>query len=318
MKVAAMAGISADEREVVETVRVHILPMEVTEFLTEDDTTILVGGPDLVPGYFDSISANMAARGDTYVPQLVEHSGPAVGRVTAPGLDADGIFLDVELWAEGVEARFGRDFVSAFWQFGEFGADGRPRVARIVENSFTPTPQFSLAQKPVSDLETLQDNTDGLYQVSATMRAQVPPQQKEPMTPEELVAFMASEDFTEAVREIARVEREAAHAEMEAAAAIAASETAAAAAEDGTADEVVEEEEAVAASAPIARALTAIADRFERLERSSQVAASLRGQQTRPGGGTKKAGVDYIVDRLERGITLDDARAENRELTHGA
>lgn len=283
--VVAMAGVSAAEREIVETVRVHILPMEVTEFITESGDSLLVGGPDLVPGYHAGIVADMEARGDTFIPQLVEHAGPAVGMVRTAELDADGISLVVDLWTEGVEARFGRDFVSAYWQFGDIGEDGRPQSTRIIENSFTPTPQFSLAQKPVSELETIDAEASALFPIAATMRIALPTQEST-MTAEEMLGQLLTLDgFAEAVREVVRTEMavepeaepEAEAMEMDGDEEHAEEEEAAAS--DGASDDDADAtSEAVAAST--LRSLDAIADRLERLEKANAVKAGLRGQKS--------------------------------------
>jgi hypothetical protein len=284
--VAAMAGISAAEREIVETVRVHILGMDETEFITATGDTIIVGGPDLVPGYFDGIAADMERRGDTYIPQLVDHgegveySSRAVGKVREPELDDAGIWLIVDLWAEGVDARYGRDFVSAFWQFGSVGADGRPTTARIVECSFTSTPQFSLAQSPVSELETIED---GLFPIAATMKVPAQSPQAEPsMTIEEIMAaLLANEDFAEAIRELVKVEdvaeeeaEEAEEAEPVEAADKSPEEGEDVAAMDG---EHEDEEEAAEVAASVLKRLDDINDRLDRMERAKAVKAGLRG-----------------------------------------
>lgn len=302
-----MAGISAAEREIVETVRVQILGMDETEFITEDGGSIIVGGRDLVPGYYETIAEDMKARGATYVPQLVEHEGPAVGMVREVDQDDAGIWLTVDLWAEGVEARYGRDFVSAFWRFGDVGEDGRPRTAKIVENSFTPTPQFSLAQTPVSVLETMADE---LFPIAATMRAAVPPTQREPsiMTIEELIEmFRASDEFAELIREVVSAGAE----EVEEAEAVDAEEEAAAMYGEAAPEDV----EDVAAS--VVRALDAVATRLERVEKATAVAASLRGSVSSAHTGPK-AGAAYLVERLEKGVPLDEAISENRNITRGA
>ena len=284
--VVAMAGISAAEREVVETVRVHILPMEVTEFVTESGDSLMVGGPDLVPGYHAEIQANIEERGDCYIPQLVDHgteptySTAAVGMVREALLEPDGIWLLLDLWEEGVSARLGRDFVSAYWLFGNVGGDGRPTSTRIVECSFTSTPQFSLAQKPVSELETITDETSALFPIAAAMRASVPPTKEEsPMTIEEILEQLLTLDgFAEAVREIARADMAEEPEAMPEAEAMDGDtpeeEEKAAASEDG--DDA--DAEAVAASA--LRSLDALADRLERLEKASAVKASLREQKS--------------------------------------
>jgi hypothetical protein len=281
--VAAMAGISAAEREIVETVRVHILPMERTEFICEDGSALTVGGPDLVPSYFESIAADMEARGRTFVPVLVEHGGPAVGMVREVVLEADGIYLIKDLWAEGVEARYGRDFVSAYWRFGELGEDGRPTAARIVECSFTPTPQFSLAQTPVSELETI---ADGLFPIAATMAAPFPTPESPEMTPEEMIeALAASEAFGELVASHVAKAMEAAEEVAEEA-----DEEEAAEAMMGENDEeemtmTVDaeaghyEDESSEVAASLAR-LDDINDRLARLEKAQNVKASLRGRKT--------------------------------------
>ncbi len=284
--VAAMAGISAAEREIVETVRVHILGMDETEFITATGDTIVVGGPDLVLGYFDGIAADIAQRGETYIPQLVDHgegieySSRAVGKVREPELDDAGIWLVVDLWAEGVDARYGRDFVSAFWQFGSVGADGRPTTARIVECSFTSTPQFSLAQSPVSELETIED---GLFPIAATMKVSAQSPQAEPsMTIEEIMtALLANEDFAEGIRALVKVEdaveeeaEEAEEAEPVEAADEPPAEDEAVAAMEGEHDD---EEEAAEVAASVLKRLDDINDRLDRMERAKAVKAGLRG-----------------------------------------
>jgi len=285
--VAAMAGISAAEREIVETVRVHILGMDETEFITATGETIVVGGPDLVPGYFDGIAADMEQRGDTYIPQLVDHgegveySSRAVGKVRESELDDAGIWLVVDLWAEGVDARYGRDFVSAFWQFGSVGADGRPTTARIVECSFTSTPQFSLAQSPVSELETIED---GLFPIAATMKVPAQsPQAESSMTIEEIMtALLANEDFAEGIRALVKVEdaaeeeaEDAEEAEPVEAADESPAEGETVAAMEGEHDD--DEEEAAEVAASVLKRLDDINDRLERMERAKAVKAGLRG-----------------------------------------
>lgn len=284
--VAAMAGISAAEREIVETVRVHILPMQVTEFVTESGDSLMVGGPDLVPDYHAGIVADMDARGDTYIPQLIEHSGAAVGMVRTAELDDDGISLIVDLWSEGVDARFGRDFVSAYWQFGDIGEDGRPMTARIIESSFTPTPQFSLAQKPVSELDTINAETSALFPIAATMRIALPTQESTMTAEEMLEQLLTLDGFAEAIREVVRTEMDAEpepEPEPEAEAMMMdgdeehADEEHAEASDGADQDDGDDSSESVAAST--IRSLDAIADRLERLEKANAVKAGLRGQQ---------------------------------------
>jgi hypothetical protein len=287
-QVLAMAGVSAAEREVVERVRVHILPMDPIVFETTDRKAVTVGGADLVPGYVESIRADIESRGPTYVPQLVEHDGAAVGMVVGPVLTDNGIELDVDLWAEGVEARYGRDFVSAWWEFSDFGPDGRPRIATIKENSFTPKPQFAICQTPVSELETMVTEIESTNRVAATISAAayLTPPGSEMMTPEEMAAaILEVPEFGEAIQGMISAAMKAAEPEAEEAPAAEepmpeeAEEEVAAADEEPTED-AAEESADVAAS--LARLEQEVAEIKQGQARSEEVAASLAGRITNP------------------------------------
>ena len=304
--VKAFAGISASDREFVERVRVHILPMEPTGFETLGGADLIVGGPDLVPIYFETLEAHRIARGATYIPSLVDHDGPALGALAHYELDDGGLWSVMDLWAEGVEARKGRDFGSAFWQFADFGDDGRPRAATVHEVSFTHSPQFNKAQTPVEALE-LEDSP----QVAATLSASTFTRPRGKMTPEEMAAaLLGSEEFKVAIADmvaeaIAAAAPEAPEEEAEPVAAM-----------DG--DEApAEEEEAVAAS--MLKVLTAMNAKIDANTKATAVAASLRGQSVRSVPlGTPKAGVGFINAQLEANVSLSDALAKNSALTMGA
>ena len=195
VKVYAEA-ISAADREFVERVRVHILPTDPIEFDTLDGASITVGGSDLVGLYFESLESHRHQRGSTYIPQLVSHDGPAVGALAHYELDDAGIWAVVDLWAEGVAARKGRDFVSAFWEFGDVGDDGRPRSAIAQEVSFTPTPQFAMAQSPVESV-ALEDSPRVAATISAAAYSTA---QEANMTPEEMAAaLLGLDEFKDAL-----------------------------------------------------------------------------------------------------------------------
>jgi len=306
---ASAPDVSASQREIVETVRVHILPSDPITFETLTGEDLTVGGPDLVESYFQSCEAYRLDRGQTYIPVEIEHKGISVGMLARFELEEDGIFAVLDLWKEGNEAREGRDFVSAFWEFSDFGADDRPRSTRTQEISFTNKPQFALAQDPIVRLE------DSIYtHVAATLSpaAYVQTQSDGEMTPEEMAtALLEMDDFkaamiecvTEAINATATEEEE----EAEEIAEEIAEEVAAA---DGEEVEVeAEEESAVAAS------LAEINAKLARVEKAQKVAASLVGQISNPfQGSAPKAGVDYINAQLEKGSTLTEAMNQNRNL----
>ncbi len=302
---AYAAGVSASDRDFVERVRVHILPAEPITFETVNGAEITVGGPDLVPIYFETLEAHRHTRGSTYIPQLVEHDGPAVGALASYEIDDLGIWAVVDLWAEGVEARKGRDFVSAFWQFSDFGDDGRPRAAAAHEVSFTPIPQFARAQTPVEALELNEDSP----QVAATISvAAYLPSPEGNMTPEEMAAaLLGSDEFRAAIANMVAEAIEANAAEPEA------EEAEEVAAMDG------EGEEAEEVAASMLKVLEALNAKIDRVDKSTQVAAGLRGQRIAPAAmGGPTPGADYITKRLDAGISLSDALAENAALSKGA
>lgn len=326
--VKAFAGVSASERPFVERVRIHILPMEPTGFETLAGAELTVGGPDLVPLYFETLEAHRLSRGSTYIPQLVDHEGAALGVLDHYEMDDGGLWSVMDLWAEGVEARKGRDFGSAFWQFSDPGADGRPRAATVHEVSFTHSPQFNRAQTPVESLDTEESP-----QVAATLSASAPPSPRGNMTPEEMAKLLlGSEEFKTGIAEmVATAVTEALAASevaaMEAADADAAEDeeakvAAAADADAGTDVEKDEKEdepaEKVAASSSMLALITAINAKVDRNTALFEVAASLRGRTIIPpaiGGPTP--GADFITARLNDGINLTDALAENKALQGG-
>jgi hypothetical protein len=303
VKVYAEA-ISAADREFVERVRVHILPTDPIEFDTLDGGSITVGGSDLVGLYFESLESHRHQRGATYIPQLVSHDGPAVGALAHYELDDAGIWAVVDLWAEGVAARKGRDFVSAFWEFGDVGDDGRPRSAIAQEVSFTPTPQFALAQSPVEPI-AFEDSPRVAATISAAAYSTA---QEANMTPEEMAAaLLGLDEFKDALS--ARV--------AEAIAANAPEADAEAEAEDVAAMEGEEEEVPASVAASVVKTLEALNSKIDRVAEATKVAASLRGQKS-TAASAPAPGVDYINKRIEAGVSMTQALAENAALTKGA
>ena len=305
VKVYAEA-ISAADREFVERVRVHILPTDPIEFDTLDGASITVGGSDIVGLYFESLESHRHQRGSTYIPQLVSHDGPAVGALAHYELDDAGIWAVVDLWAEGVAARKGRDFVSAFWEFGDVGDDGRPRSAIAQEVSFTPTPQFAMAQSPVESV-ALED----FPRVAATISAAAySTAQEANMTPEEMAAaLLGLDEFKDALSAMV----------AEAIAANAPAETEAEAEEVAAMDGAEEEAEEVPASvaASVVKTLEALNSKIDRVAEATKVAASLRGQKS-TAVNAPAPGVDYINKRIAAGVSMTQALAENAALTKGA
>jgi hypothetical protein len=303
VKVYAEA-ISAADREFVERVRVHILPTDPIEFDTLDGASITVGGSDLVGLYFESLESHRHQRGSTYIPQLVSHDGPAVGALAHYELDDAGIWAVVDLWAEGVAARKGRDFVSAFWEFGDVGDDGRPRSAIAQEVSFTPTPQFAMAQSPVESV-ALED----FPRVAATISAAAySTAQEANMTPEEMAAaLLGLDEFKDALSAMV----------AEAIAANAPEADAEAEAEDVAAMEGEEEEVPASVAASVVKTLEALNSKIDRVAEATKVAASLRGQKS-TAASAPAPGVDYINKRIEAGVSMTQALAENAALTKGA
>lgn len=303
VKVYAEA-ISAADREFVERVRVHILPTDPIEFDTLDGGSITVGGPDLVGLYFESLESHRHQRGATYIPQLVSHDGPAVGALAHYELDDAGIWAVVDLWAEGVAARKGRDFVSAFWEFGDVGDDGRPRSAIAQEVSFTPTPQFALAQSPVEPI-AFEDSPRVAATISAAAYSTA---QEANMTPEEMAAaLLGLDEFKDALSAMV----------AEAIAANAPEADAEAEAEDVAAMEGEEEEVPASVAASVVKTLEALNSKIDRVAEATKVAASLRGQKS-TAASAPAPGVDYINKRIEAGVSMTQALAENAALTKGA
>ena len=308
--VKAYAAVGASERDFVERVRVHILPSDEIAFETLTGSELTVGGPDLIGPYLESLEAHRVARGSTYIPTLVDHEGAALGALAAYEADDEGIWAILDLWAEGVQARKGRDFVSAFWEFDDFGADGRPRSAIAHEVSLTAQPQFAMAQTPITRI------TEESPLVAATLcAASYPTPNGVPeMTPEEMAAALfETEAFRDGMAAMIAEAIEAAMASDEAEKVEEVEEVEAMDGEYAHKDEPMVE--AVAAST--VKALEALTKRIERAERKAEVAASLRGNVTRISGTTNaaKPGVDYINQRLAAGVSLDDARRENAALT---
>ncbi len=303
VKVYAEA-ISAADREFVERVRVHILPTDPIEFDTLDGGSITVGGSDLVGLYFESLESHRHQRGATYIPQLVSHDGPAVGALAHYELDDAGIWAVVDLWAEGVAARKGRDFVSAFWEFGDVGDDGRPRSAIAPEVSFTPTPQFALAQSPVEPI-AFEDSPRVAATISAAAYSTA---QEANMTPEEMAAaLLGLDEFKDALSAMV----------AEAIAANAPEADAEAEAEDVAAMEGEEEEVPASVAASVVKTLEALNSKIDRVAEATKVAASLRGQKS-TAASAPAPGVDYINKRIEAGVSMTQALAENAALTKGA
>jgi hypothetical protein len=303
VKVYAEA-ISAADREFVERVRVHILPTDPIEFDTLDGASITVGGSDLVGLYFESLESHRHQRGSTYIPQLVSHDGPAVGALAHYELDDAGIWAVVDLWAEGVAARKGRDFVSAFWEFGDVGDDGRPRSAIAQEVSFTPTPQFAMAQSPVESV-ALEDSPRVAATISAAAYSTA---QEANMTPEEMAAaLLGLDEFKDALSAMV----------AEAIAANAPEADAEAEAEDVAAMEGEEEEVPASVAASVVKTLEALNSKIDRVAEATKVAASLRGQKS-TAASAPAPGVDYINKRIEAGVSMTQALAENAALTKGA
>ena len=294
---AYASGSSASDRDFVERVREHILPLEPYTFETVHGREITVGGPDLVPLYFETLEAHRLARGSTYIPQLVDHAGESFGALAKYELADDGIWAVFDLWAEGVEARKGRDFCSANWTFSDFGEDGRPRCATAHEVSLTAEPQFQFNQSPIEALES------GSFRVAASFTAPHLPSPEGTMTPEEMIAILlGSEEFKAAIGEMI-------------AEAIPTPEPVEAMEEDAGEEE--EAEASVAAS--IVPLLSALNDKIDRVEEAQKVAASLRGKRTDSiSVGGPSPGADFISSRLSAGVSLTDALAENRALTKGA
>jgi hypothetical protein len=303
VKVYAEA-ISAADREFIERVRVHILPTDPIEFDTLDGGSITVGGSDLVGLYFESLESHRHQRGATYIPQLVSHDGPAVGALAHYELDDAGIWAVVDLWAEGVAARKGRDFVSAFWEFGDVGDDGRPRSAIAQEVSFTPTPQFALAQSPVEPI-AFEDSPRVAATISAAAYSTA---QEANMTPEEMAAaLLGLDEFKDALSAMV----------AEAIAANAPEADAEAEAEDVAAMEGEEEEVPASVAASVVKTLEALNSKIDRVAEATKVAASLRGQKS-TAASAPAPGVDYINKRIEAGVSMTQALAENAALTKGA
>lgn len=302
VKVYAEA-ISAADREFVERVRVHILPTDPIEFDTLDGGSITVGGSDLVGLYFESLESHRHQRGATYIPQLVSHDGPAVGALAHYELDDAGIWAVVDLWAEGVAARKGRDFVSAFWEFGDVGDDGRPRSAIAQEVSFTPTPQFALAQSPVEPI-AFEDSPRVAATISAAAYSTA---QEANMTPEEMAAaLLGLDEFKDALSAMV-AEAIAANAPAETE-----EESEEVAAMDGEDEEVP-----ASVAASVVKTLEALNSKIDRVAEATKVAASLRGQKS-TAASAPAPGVDYINKRIEAGVSMTQALAENAALTKGA
>lgn len=302
VKVYAEA-ISAADREFIERVRVHILPTDPIEFDTLDGGSITVGGSDLVGLYFESLESHRHQRGATYIPQLVSHDGPAVGALAHYELDDAGIWAVVDLWAEGVAARKGRDFVSAFWEFGDVGDDGRPRSAIAQEVSFTPTPQFALAQSPVEPI-AFEDSPRVAATISAAAYSTA---QEANMTPEEMAAaLLGLDEFKDALSAMV-AEAIAANAPAETE-----EESEEVAAMDGEDEEVP-----ASVAASVVKTLEALNSKIDRVAEATKVAASLRGQKS-TAASAPAPGVDYINKRIEAGVSMTQALAENAALTKGA
>jgi len=304
VKVYAEA-ISAADREFIERVRVHILPTDPIEFDTLDGGSITVGGSDLVGLYFESLESHRHQRGATYIPQLVSHDGPAVGALAHYELDDAGIWAVVDLWAEGVAARKGRDFVSAFWEFGDVGDDGRPRSAIAQEVSFTPTPQFALAQSPVEPI-AFEDSPRVAATISAAAYSTA---QEANMTPEEMAAaLLGLDEFKDALSAMV----------AEAIAANAPAETEEESEEVAAMDGEEESEEVPASvAASVVKTLEALNSKIDRVAEATKVAASLRGQKS-TAVNAPAPGVAYINKRIEAGVSMTQALAENAALTKGA
>ena len=307
--VYAFSAVSAADRELVERVRLHILPADAITFDSLDGEPVTVGGSDLVGGYLRTLESYRKERGSTYTPILVEHCGASVGMLVSYESDAAGLWAIADLWAEGVAARKGRDFVSAWWEFGDRGDDGRPHTAKAHEISFTALPQFARAQTPVATIGGPEDSPT----VAATLVAaaySTSPRGK--MTPEEMAAaLLGLDEFKAALSEMV-AEAIAAAAPEEAP-----EEALEAEAMDG--EESPGEEVTASVAASLVAALDALNTKIDRVERSTKVAASLRGKNVnQPTIGGPSPGVDYINERLAAGVSLSDAYAENVALTKGA
>jgi len=303
--VYAFSAVSAADRELVERVRLHILPADAITFDSLDGEPVTVGGSDLVGGYLATLELYREERGSTYTPILVEHCGAAVGMLVHYESDASGLWAVADLWAEGVAARKGRDFVSAWWEFGDRGDDGRPHTAKAHEISFTAIPQFARAQTPVAAIGDPEESP----MVAATLvAAAYSTSPRGIMTPEEMAAaLLGLDEFKTALSEMI------------------AEAIAAATPEDDPEDEAPEGDEAVevevtdSVAASLVAALDALNTKIDRVERATKVAASLRTKSVnQPTIGGPSPGVDYINERLSAGVSLSDAYAENVALTKGA
>jgi len=298
-------GVSASDREFVERVREHILPMDAYTFTTERGTEVTVGGPDLVPVYLETLEAHRAQRGATYIPQLVDHCGESLGVLAKYELDADGIWAVLDLWEEGVQARKGRDFASANWTFFDFGDDGRPRAATVHEVSLTNAPQFQFNQQPLEAL----DPPDSFRVAASFGSATHQPSPRGNMTPEEMAAaLLGSEEFKAAV---AAMVAEAIPQPEEA------EEVEAMDGESEVIEEVVEAEAVAASLKSVVAALETLNTRLTRQEESAKVAASLRGRVNTPAVGGPKPGVEFINSQINAGLSITDAIAANAALTTG-
>lgn len=309
---AALPDPSACNREIVEVVRVHLLPRSDIEFDTLEGAAICV--PLSIAGLADVYAASFEdyrqRRGGCFVPVLVEHSGPAVGQVVKFEASDRGVDALLGLYAEGLESRKGRDFVSGFFEFLDIRSNGAAGVALVQEVSLTPTPQFALAQEP---LVRISNQTSTQIAASICAAAYLPP--STPMTPEEIfeavepmISELIRQMIAEAVDRAEEVAVEEAGAELAEVAEEVAEEIAAA---DG---EVIINDEDGEIMAAVAAALAPIAAQVADIDRRTKVAASLRGQVVQPSApNAPAAGLTYIADQISAGFSLDEALTRNKE-----
>jgi len=128
------------------------------------------------------------------------------------------------------------------------------------------------------------------------------------MTPEEMAAaLLGLDEFKDALSAMV----------AEAIAANAPEADAEAEAEDVAAMEGEEEEVPASVAASVVKTLEALNSKIDRVAEATKVAASLRGQKS-TAVNAPTPGVDYINKRIEAGVSMTQALAENAALTKGA
>jgi len=128
------------------------------------------------------------------------------------------------------------------------------------------------------------------------------------MTPEEMAAaLLGLDEFKDALSAMV----------AEAIAANAPEVDAEAEAEDVAAMEGEEEEVPASVAASVVKTLEALNSKIDRVAEATKVAASLRGQKS-TAASAPAPGVDYINKRIEAGVSMTQALAENAALTKGA